>query len=280
MALILALAAAVSWGASDFLGGLAGRGSEDDRTAAITAWTQAIGLGMLLLLATAVAGSLQGRDIVLGLAGGVLGALAVGALYRGLRVGTISVVAPISGTIAAALPVLVGVGSGERPSPVAWAGIALAFGSILLVAREGGDEHVPPNREALVLAVLAGVGFAGIFIVLDAMSPGSGLWPLVILKFGGMGVAMVWIAVSRSARRPATGTWPMVIGVGILDNAANVAYLLASRTGLLALVAVLSSLYPAFTVVLARVVLAERIQRIQLAGMALAAAGVVAIAAG
>jgi drug/metabolite transporter (DMT)-like permease len=282
VSIFLALAAAVSWGASDFLGGLAGRRSEDDRTAAITVWTTAIGMVLLGLLSLFVGGVLSSGDVVLGLVGGFMGALAIGALYRGLSVGTISVVAPITGTLSAALPVLVGVARGERPSGIAWVGIALALGSILLVAREEGTgtEAAEPNREALVLAVLSGIGFAGIFVILDLMSEGSGLWPLVVLKFSGAITAAIWMFTTHAPRLPVTSSWPLVVGVGVLDNVANVAYLLATRTGLLVLVAVLTSMYPAITVLLARTVLAEQLQRVQLAGMALAGAGVVAIALG
>lgn len=281
MAVLLALAAALSWGVSDFLGGLAEGRTDEDRTGAITAWTMGIGLIGLSGLSLLVGGQLGVGDALVAALGGVGGAVGVAALYRGLAVGTIAVVAPITGVLAAALPVLAGVVRGERPTSLAWIGIAAALGSIVLVARERPDDDGvrPVNARALVYAVTAGVGFAAIFLVLDAMPEEAGLWPLVPMKLGGVLAALVWISSQHGHRLPARATWPLVIGVGVLDNAANVAYLLATREGLLALVAVLASLYPAFTVLMARVVLGERLERPQVAGMLLAGAGVALIAA-
>lgn len=281
MGIVWALGAAVTWGISDFFGGLAESRTEDDRTAAIVAWTMGLGLVGLFGLALLVEGTLPVPDAVLAGLGGVGGAVGVGVLYRGLSIGTISVVAPITGVLAASLPVLVGVLQGERPAPLVWVGIVAALGSIVLVAREEPVDGTRPfNRRAMVYAVGAGFGFATIFLVLDAMPDGSGLWPLIPLKLGGLLAAIAWIAVGRQPARPGPGTGALVLGVGLLDNAANVAYLFASRTSLLSIVAVLASLYPAFTVLLARVVLHERLQRVQLVGLALSGIGVGLIAAG
>ncbi len=281
MSAVFALLAAASWGVSDFLGGQAEAATADDRTPAITAWTMGLGLVGLSVLSLLVGGELGTRDAVLAGGGGVFGAVGVAALYRGLSVGTISVVAPVTGVLAAALPVLVGVGTGERPGPLAWLGIVAALGSIVLVAREEPvDGTRTVNREAMAYAVVAGIGFAAIFLVLDAMPEAAGLWPLVPLKACGVATAVVWLVVGGTPRTPHPSTWRQVLGVGLLDNGANVAYLLATREGLLAVVAVLASLYPAFTVLLARVVLGERLQRVQLAGMGLAGAGVALLATG
>ncbi len=278
---MFALAAAASWGVGDFLGGLAEDRTSDDRTAAITSWTMAIGMVGVGLLAWLGDGSMGGSDIALAAVGGVFGAVGVAALYRGLSIGTISVVAPVTGVVAATLPVLAGVAQGERPGPAVWLGIVAALGAIVLVAREEPvDGTRPVNRQALNYALVSGVGFAAIFIVLDLMPDDAGLWPLVPLKAGGIAASVAWMLSAGAARVPARETWPLILGVGVLDNGANVAYLLATRAGLLAVVAVLASLYPAFTVLLARVVLGERLQRVQLVGMALAGLGVGLIAAG
>ncbi len=281
MAVLLALLSAASWGVADFFGGMAEAATDEDRTAAIATWTMVLGLVGVGSLALLGDGSIGGGDALLAAVGGVFGAVGVAALYRGLSVGTISVVAPVTGVVAATLPVLFGVVTGERPGPVVWVGILAALGAIVLVAREEPvDGTRPVNAEALRYAVVSGIGFAAIFIVLGEMPADAGLWPLVPLKAAGIAASVAWMLSSGAARLPHRSTlWP-VLAVGVLDNAANVAYLLATREGLLSVVAVLSSLYPAFTVLLARVVLKEHLQRVQLVGMALAGLGVALIAAG
>jgi drug/metabolite transporter (DMT)-like permease len=205
----------------------------------------------------------------------------VALLYRGLSIGRMSVVAPVTAAGAAVIPVLVGVGFGERPSLPALVGVALALAAIVGVS--SGVQAEPPatgagaatataptrqwwRRPGVAEAIGAGLGFALFFVCLDRASAGAGLWLAAV--------------ASRAPLRPAPGTYPNVAAVGAVDMLANLLYLLAARAGLLSLVAVLVSLYPVSTVVLARIVLAERLTRGQLVSLGAAAGGVALIAAG
>lgn len=312
MATLLALVAATSWGASDFLGGLAGRRSVGESTIAISFTAQIIGFVGLAILASATPGTLTGRDVAIGLLAGVGGGIGIALLYRGLRIGRMGVVAPITGVGAAAIPVIYSAVSGEHPTTLAWFGVAVSLAAIVLVSREPdrASRTVPamvpastsgtaPGPDAvsgagpdltaahprwqvgppgLLEAIGGGIGFGIIFVMLDQTSPGSGLWPLVPMK---MSAALLFLLVGLVARKPLLperAALAPVIGVGVLDNLANVVYLLATRSGLLALVAVISSLYPVITVLLARGVLDEQLQRIQIGGLVLAGVGVTLIA--
>lgn len=284
MAVVLALAAACSWGTSDFLGGLAGRRSERDISLATSLAASAIGFVGLLGVAWLVGGArLTTADVLHAAAAGVGGAVGVALLYRGLAIGVMGVVAPITGVGAAALPVLVGTATGEAPTTIAWVGVVLALVAIVLVSRE-------PNRASTGMpgrglrtpgvpeAIGSGIGFGVIFVMLERTSEAANLWPLVPMKATSIVVLVAFgLIVTRPLLAPRP-VWPLLLGVGVLDNLANVTYLLATRRGLLALVAVVSSLYPVFTVVLARLVLDERLARHQVAGLALAGAAVGLIA--
>lgn len=289
MAIVLALVAAASWGTSDFFGGLAGRRATGDITVAISFASQVLGLIGLTIAALLLGGDpLTDADLWLALAAGAGGAAGVTFLYRGLTIGTMGVVAPITGAGAAALPVVVGAARGELPTLAGWVGIAVALVAIVLVSREPApDPHLAhlTTREGRLApgvpeAIAAGIGFGVIFVLLDATSAGSGLLPLIPMKISAVALLLlVALTTRRTLRIPRVSLAP-VLTVGVLDNVANVAYLMATRRGLLALVAVVSSLYPVGTVLLARVVLQERLVRHQLTGLGLAALAVVLLAAG
>lgn len=284
MAVLLALTAAASWGTSDFLGGLAGRRTEDDITLSIAFLSQLLGLVGLTAIALLVGGDpLSRRDVLLSVVAGLGGALGVGLLYRGLRIGRMGVVAPVTGAGAAILPVIVGVVMGEVPGTLAWAGVVAALVAIVLVSREPGSTLVARagfGPDGLLEAIGAGIGFGVIFVLLDQVSAGSGLLPLIPMKLAACGLLLAVGLIGRQRLLPPrVALWP-VLGVGVLDNLANVAYLLATRQGLLAIVAVVSSLYPVGTVLLARGVLHEHLHPSQLGGLALAGLGVGLIAIG
>lgn len=280
MAVLLALTAAASWGASDFLGGLAGRRTERDITLSIAFLSQLLGLVGLTVLALLVGGdALTRRDIGLSVGAGLGGAVGVALLYRGLAIGRMGVVAPVTGAGAAILPVIVGVALGGSPGAVAWLGVAAALGAIVLVSREprGAERR---GHEGLLEAVGAGVGFGVIFILLDQVGDGTGLLPLIPMKLSATGLLLTVGVLSRRRIVPPRVAVGPVLAVGVLDNLANVAYLMATRHGLLAIVAVVSSLYPVGTVLLARGVLHEHLHASQLGGLALAGLGVGLIAVG
>ena len=212
---------------------------------------------------------------------GAAGIIALTCFYRGLAIGTMSVVAPISAT-AAAVPVLVGLVEGERPSSLQVAGMAIALAGVILASREPVEEDgPPPNRAAIGLALVAAAGFGTFFVGLDRASESADVpWVIVVSR----GCSLVLLVVAALVVRPAlprdTASLATLATIGLLDLGANGFYALATQEGLLSVVAVLGSLYPAVTVVLARFVLAERVARIQGVGVVLALAGVVAISAG
>lgn len=287
MAIFLALAGALVYGAADFLGGLASRRTS---VLAVTVWSQAAGLAVLAIALPLLGGSPQPSDFLWGAAVGCCGAVAVAALYRGLSIGTMGVVSPITAVLAAAIPVIYGVLRGERPSLPAVLGIIAALVAVVCVswapkvdsdaplARERTARLFPPGvPEALV----AGAAFGVFFIVLAQTRTAAGMYPLLSARFASLalligGGLLLPRAGSLRVARPAIGT---VLLAGALDMTANVLYIAAAHKGMLSIVAVLTSLYPAATVALAAIVLRERLGRIQWVGVAIALGGVVAISA-
>jgi drug/metabolite transporter (DMT)-like permease len=192
-----------------------------------------------------------------------------------------SVVAPISAT-AAAVPVLVGLAEGERPSGLQIAGMAAALAGVILASREPVEEGCPPaNRAAIGLALVAAAGFGTFFVGLDRASESADVSWVIVVSRGCSLALLVIAAIAVRPTLPRDAPSLALLGmIGVLDLGANGLYALATQEGLLSVVSVLGSLYPAVTVVLARVVLAERVARVQEVGVALALAGVVAISAG
>jgi drug/metabolite transporter (DMT)-like permease len=279
MGIVLALAAALVYGAADFFGGLASKRN--------VVWGVVFVSGVTGLITALVAlpllglGPPQPRDLELGAIIGVVGLIGIAALYRGLAIARMSVVAPITAVVAASVPILYGILRGERPSLPAIIGIVLALGAVALVSRSS-DEDVAgdpePQRAGLLLALLSGLGFGLVYVLLAASSRGA--WPLVASRT--MFVILTGLIVWRM-RLPALtvrGTTGFAVLTGVLDMGANVLYLLSLRYTLVAIAAVIASLYPASTVMLARIVLHERLHSVQWAGVACALAGVILMARG
>jgi drug/metabolite transporter (DMT)-like permease len=241
-----------------------------------------VALALLIPFALAVADETPSASAVgwAALAGSA-GIVALGAFYRALAIGTMSVVAPISAT-AAAVPVLVGLAEGERPSTLQVAGMAIALAGVILASREPIEEGAdPPNRAAIGLALVAAAGFGTFFVGIDKASATAEVpWVIVVQRCSSLALLVIAaLAVRPTLPRDAPSL--LILGmVGVLDLGANGLYALATTKGLLSVVSVLGSLYPAVTVVLARFVLAERIARVQEVGVVLALAGVIAISAG
>lgn len=275
MAVILALASAATYGAADFLGGLSSRRAP---AVAVTLVSQAAGLAVLLAVVAVLGGSPTGADLGWGAAAGLAGGVGLLLLYRGLAGGTMSVVAPITAVCAAAVPIVAGLAMGERPAALALGGVAVALLAIVLVSREEAAGPRGPVTAVAGTALLAGAAFGLFFVLLERTGEAAGLWPLVAARVSSITLLAV---IARAAGQP----WGVpraalsgVLAAGLLDMAANVFYLLAVREGLLSLVAVLASLYPASTVLLATIVLRERLHPVQRTGLAAAAAAVVLIA--
>ncbi len=273
MALLLAGLSSVLYGIADFTGGLATR---RERVFAVVVYSQLIGLAGALVAIPFLAGTaLTPRDAWFGAAAGLAGAAALLVFYQGLATGRVVVVAPVAALMSAVVPVVAGLALGERPNVIASLGVLVALPAIWLVSSGQRDQHGGPTKAWMGL--LSGVGF-GLFFVLIAQTPeSSGLWPLVPARAVSISlVAAMGLATGTMRIRGAN--LGLIALAGALDMGANIAFLLASRSELLALVAVITSLYPATTVILARTVLHERLRGRQPLGLALAVAGVVLIA--
>lgn len=285
MGVLLAVASALGFGTSDFVAGMLSRRSP---AIAVAAFAQTAATLVVVIIAPFVpAPELTGGALAWGALSGVGSGLGTAFLYRGLGAGRMSVVAPVSAVGAAVLPVLVGLGLGERPSWLASCGILIAVPAIWLVStsREPGraaPTAAPTSRLAagVVDGLLAGAGFALIFIALDRVPEGTGLWPV------GLGQAVSIVAVLCLAvpgrvklRLPVQAIGGAAV-VGTLGASGTVLYMFASREQLLAIAAVLTSLYPAVTILLARLLLREYVTAPQVAGLGFAAAAVSLIAAG
>ncbi|HEY5348727.1 MAG TPA: EamA family transporter, partial [Candidatus Lustribacter sp.] len=267
MPIALALTAALVYGSSDFLGGLAGRRTS---TISVVVASQAMGVLVLVAVVPGVGGHALASDLAWGAACGVAGAAAIALLYRGLAIGTMGIVSPVSAVLGASIPVIYGIVlHGERPASFAYAGIAAALAAVVCVGAAPDARRSRGLPPGLLEAVGAGVGFGVYFIVLAQMRADAGMLPLLAARVTSValllagGLAFGGIANVRVAR-PALG---LVLLCGTLDASANVLYVIAAHTGLLSIVAVLTSLYPAATVALAATVLRERLGRLQWIGV-------------
>ncbi|MET0197953.1 EamA/RhaT family transporter [Rhodococcus sp. RS1C4] len=282
---MLALVAAVGYGVSDFVGGVASR-----RVAAlrVVIVSYPFSLVIVLIVAPFVGGQISLVPILWGLASGVAGGLAVWWFYLALASGPMAVVSPLTAVLVAGIPVVAGFAIGERPGALAFVGIALALIAVLLVSKESPDDttgEVAGGREMKFtptvawLTVGSGVTFALAFICLHQIGDGSGLWPLAASRASA--TAVVWCVALASGHfaLPHGSVLKLAAFVGILDVVANAALLYAYQGGLLSLVSVIASLYPAATVLLAMVMLGERVGRLQQVGMvvALGAVGLIAL---
>ncbi len=284
MSSLFALLAAGSFGVGDFLGGVATRRGTGNPVP-VVAYGHVAGLVLALLLLLVFPGDVWSADLWIGAGAGVVGAVGLAFLYRGLAKGRMGLVAPLTAVLAAVIPAAWGVARGERPSAVAAVGVIVGLVAIPLVSWEGPSLEVVgvPESGALppgfVDGLLAGVGFGCFFILIDFASDASGAVPLVgarlvtVPVFLGVAAVTRVLAVERDVR--ALSIWS-----GLFDMAANAWFLAAVRTGLITEAVVLTALAPAGTVALARVVEHERLSPVQWAGIPLAIAGVALIGLG
>lgn len=276
---VLALFSAAGFGVSDFAGGLAARRVPALRVVLVS---YPVALVLLGTLAIAVGGPIPLGAIGWGLASGVALGLGGWWFYAALGSGPISVVSPISAVLTAGVPVVVGLIQGERPGPVADGGIVLALLAVALVSRQATDEDIRPHRftrKVAWLTVGAGVTFGLDFVFIHEAPDDSGLWPLAFARVAAAVLVFTAATGARELRVPTGPPLKLALMAGLSDTAANVAMLLALRGSDLSLASVLISLFPAVTVVLAIVVLRERVHRGQVLGMVLAAVAVAMITA-
>ena len=282
MAVVLALFAAFTYGVADYLGGKAARlGAAVLVTlvAEITTFT-----GVVIALAVIGDPLPRGSDVGWGALAGVSTIVGVLALYYALARGAMTVVAPVTGVVAASLPVAVGLATGERPGVAALIGVVIAIASVALISGAvGAPPHQPTSTRIVLIALLAGAAFGSLFVFFDRASDDSGLWPLLGARLVALPLiaSVVLVRAARGTLGPVRRTVAIPgVGVGIMTLAANVSYLAATRRGLLSIVAVVVSMYPASTVLLATVIDHERLRRSQGIGLALAAGALVLVTLG
>ena len=276
MAVLLALLASLAYGVGDFCGGFASR-----RAPALQVLLLGGPVGTVLLLAAALA---VGGDVLAGALSGLLaglaGAVGVIVFYRGLAVGTMSVIAPITALTSAAVPLAVGLFQGERPGVLGAVGVVVALVALVLVGLEPRRPDAPRGRglgAGVGLALLAGAGFGLFFVGLDQSPDDTGLWPVVWGRVATVAVVVAAALQGKVFGLPRGRTALIALASGVLDATANVGVLLTVRAGDLSTGSVLISLYPAATLVLARFVLGERLGPVQRLGLGVAVLGVVLI---
>jgi drug/metabolite transporter (DMT)-like permease len=284
LAVVLALAAALGYGSSDFAAGLASRGADVIRVTLLAEAASAVTVVVALLVALPwphVQAPSAGA-LAWGAAGGLAGAAGALALYAGFRQAAFSVAAPLSAVAAAGFSVLAGVLLGERPAPLALAGIGFALPAIAAVsysaAPAGTGRSAAWSRAGVGWGLAAGACFALLFIALNRAA-GSGLWPVACAQVAALAGLCIVATVTRAFQLPAAGSRRLALVTGVTGAGGTILYFLSTHQGLLAVTAVITSLYPAVTIVLARAMLGERMTRARLAGLILAAAAVSLIAA-
>lgn len=278
LAVALALAASGFWGVGDFLGGLQSRSLPIPVVVLVVEGT---GLALVAVVIAISGDPVPGaRDLALGALAGVAGVVGLACFLRALSIGTMSIVAPISAT-GVALPVFVGVASGDRLSAIVALGIVVAVLGVILASREQHEDAAGAaiGRSSIVFALMAAVGFGSYFALADAAA-GGGVWWLLATSRILPVPALLLFVWSRGMRPPPRSRVFILVAAGTIDCTATGLYALATTKGALSIVAVVGSLYPVVTVLLARTFLAERIRPIQQVGVVAALAGVAMIAAG
>jgi drug/metabolite transporter (DMT)-like permease len=288
MVVLLGLAAAVLYGSGDFLGGMASR-----RAHVLTVLTLVETAGVIAALAVAAAspGPASPAGLAWGFGAGLVGGLGLIIFYTGLAAGPMSVVAPVSGLVSTVLPVAVALAEGERPGAGVYAGALLCLVAIVLASSAGetgnaeggtGQARQPARLDrAIAYGTASGVSFGLFFLLIRNAGQSGELWPVAAGRIGELAIVLAVASVLRPGLlRGVGGRLPLVAaGAGVIDVIANICYVAATRTGAFGLAVVLASLYPGVTVLLARVVLGERLRWIQRIGLGLAAIGIVLVAA-
>lgn len=275
---LIGLGSALVYGAADFLGGLAARRISAILTTAIGALT---GLVLLALALPILGGTWSTEALVLGGLSGVVGAIAIGLLYASLAIGPMSILSPLTAVVSAIVPLTAGLLRGETFGPVGLIAIALALVAVVLVGFVPEKGAVRPSLKGILMAVGSGTAIGVFLIVIDLTPDDSGLVPLLANRVVNATImfAIVGLIALRARMRSVASPEPrpvwrtalaLAIGCGVLDVTANVGLLIGLRLGELSVLSVLAALYPAGTIILAAIVLKERIAPVQYVGLALA----------
>jgi drug/metabolite transporter (DMT)-like permease len=277
LGLAISLASACSWGISDFLGGLQSR-----RIAvlAVLAISQSFGFALVLLVVPVLgADSIPAGDLAVAFVAGAASLGGLGAFYAAMAMGTISVVAPIA-ALGVVIPIGFGLARGEEPTVIQLVGLVVAIAGVVVLSYEEDPRHQPVARRSILLAIGAAVGFGLFFTGLDIASTDRPGWAIVSTRAGGIVAMAAAVVAVRPSFAGVSRAWPALLAIGFFDMLANTLFAVASTRGLLAVVAVGGSMYPAFTIALAHLVLGERLLLSQRYGVAAALAGVGLIASG
>jgi drug/metabolite transporter (DMT)-like permease len=277
MAPLLALCAALMWGAGDFLGGIASRRLH---VLAVLAVSQAIGLAGVALWVAVAGDRFPGvPELLPAAAGGLSGVVGLAALYRGFAVGAMGIVAPISAA-SPLVPLTVDAAHGITPGALQLLGVLFVLAGIATLSRERSPLGQRRLAAGVALAIVAALGFGGFIVGLDAGSDESAPWAVVAARGTSVAFVLIAVALTSTSLVVSRRSWPLLLGVGVFDTAANVAVAFATTKGAAGIVAVLSALYPVVTVVLARLVLDERLTAARRVGGAITLAGAALVAAG
>lgn len=290
MVILLGLAAAALYGTGDFLGGLASR-----RVQVLPVLMLAETAGVMVALPTVAMSPDPARaaGLAWGTGAGLIGGLGLIIFYTGLAAGPMSVVAPVSGLVSTILPVAVALAEGERPGAGVYAGALLCLAAIVLASSAGDGSRArraspAPRRRltgagrALGFGIASGASFGLFFLLIRNAGQSGELWPVAAARAGELAVVIIAAAALRRSLRPRGAGGRLLLAAaaaGAIDVVANICYVAATQTGMFGLAVVLSSLYPGVTVLLARVVLGERLRWAQRAGLGLAAIGIILVAA-
>jgi uncharacterized membrane protein len=277
LALTLSVASAFSWGVSDFLGGLQSRRLP---VLGVLAVSQPAGLLLIaLLLPLTGADPISAEKLAIAFLAGAASLGGLGAFYAAMAMGTVSVVAPIA-SLGVVVPVAAGLIQGESPETLQLAGLIPAIAGVMILGYEEDRDHARAARRSIVLAIVAGLGFGIFFTGLDAAAADRPGWAILAVRVGGVSTVAAALLVARPRLDDVPGAFGVLALIGAFDVLANALFAVAATKGVLPVVAVGGSMYPAFTVALAHGVLGERLASVQWAGVALALLGVAMIAAG
>ncbi len=273
----LSLASSLSWGVSDFLGGLTSRRMP---VLAVLAVSQPAGLvliGIVILLFGA--DPISADKLAIAALAGAASLGGLWAFYAAMAMGTVSVVAPIA-SLGVVVPVAVGLARGDAPAAIQLVGLVPAIAGLVILSFEEQPEHAGIARRSIILAILAGLGFGIFFSGLDLAAADRPGWAILAVRVGGVATVAIALLVSRPRLAVVSGSIAILLTIGFFDVLANGLFAVASTKGVLPVVAVGGSMYPAFTIALAHGVLGERLARIQRLGVVFALLGVALIAAG
>lgn len=274
--MLYALASGLTWGTGDFSGGLASR-----HTPVLIVVTLSQSIGILCLLGVIALSSEPlppWRDLLFGSGAGLAGVIGLTAFYQGLARHPMGLVAPVAAAISAMLPVLVSFALEGLPAAPQMLGLALAIVAIWIISQSGGMTAIQRRQFQFKLPVIAGLGFASFFILIDQVSQGTVFWPLVAARCTTLALLASIILGKRQWQLPPRRRFPVIIMAGVFDTAGNALFALAANVGRLDMAAVLASLYPATTVLLAWFILKERLNGKQWIGVMAALVAVLLMA--